>query len=139
MRPWIDGTVSLLLLVVECVILSWLFRGPLWEWMSRQARRLPVPRQESEPRPVGEPIETIASDLRRLRYAVEHAPPGQSMPRTVGSVAAYDRMLSDACRALGIPDTLAQLPPGTDRDAERLRVEYLLEDAGVVLRVPGAA
>jgi hypothetical protein len=89
-------------------------------------RHLPAP-----PAPVGPPIETLASDLRRLRAAARSAQPGTSVVRRNATLAAYDDALADACVALGLPDTLTGLPPGTDREAERLRVEALLEASGL--------
>ena len=58
------------------------------------------------------------------------------MARRRGTVAAYDDLLAQAARALGVPDLLTELPEGTDRDAERLRLEHLLRDAGLVLDQP---
>jgi hypothetical protein len=57
--------------------------------------------------------------------------PGTSLVRRNATLAAYDNALAQACLALGLPDTLTDLPPGTDREAERLRVEALLEAAGL--------
>ena len=84
--------------------------------------------------PMNRAIEPIARDLRRLHLAVRNQPPGRSMARHSGVLGAYDDILLEACRALGVPDTLSDLPAGTERDAERLRVEYLLEEAGLRLR-----
>ena len=84
------------------------------------------------PPPAGPPIERIGRDARRLRAALVVAP-GTPMARRLGALKAYDDLLSDACRALGIDDTLTGLPAGTDRDAERLRVESALEAAGLRL------
>ena len=47
---------------------------------------------------------------------------------------AYDDALAEGCQALEVHSDLLDLVPGTDRDAERLRVEHLLADAGLVLR-----
>lgn len=85
-------------------------------------------------RPLGPPLDRIAADLRRLRSEVTHPEAGRPMTRRTALIAAYDDALADACRAVGTPDTLTGLPPGTDRDAERLRVEYLLEEQGIPLR-----
>jgi len=88
----------------------------------------PVP----EP-PDGPPIERIASDVRRLRTELRSLSPGLPMARRIGISRAYDDLLVGACRALDVPDTLSGLPPGTERDAERLRVEWELEEAGLRL------
>lgn len=81
--------------------------------------------------PAGPPIEVTARSLRRLRGLVRHPVPGTPAARRTGTLAAYDDLLSQACRSLGIPDSLAGLPPGTERDAERLRVEHLLGEVGL--------
>jgi hypothetical protein len=82
--------------------------------------------------PAGPPIERIARDARRLRAELVAAE-GTPMARRVAVSRAYDDLLVDACRALGIPDTLSSLPPGTEREAERLHVEHELTAAGVRL------
>jgi hypothetical protein len=81
--------------------------------------------------PTGPPIEALASDLKRLRTATLTVEPGTSHVRREATVAAYDEALVQACLALGLPDTLSDLPQGPDREAERLRVESLLEAAGL--------
>ena len=83
--------------------------------------------------PAGPPIERIASDVRRVRTELRALTPGLPMARRIGISRAYDDLLAGACRALDVPDTLSELPPGTDRDAERLRIEYELEEAGLRL------
>ena len=75
---------------------------------------------------VGPPIEDTARALRRLRGQVLAPAPGTPMARRRGTTAAYDDLLVAAARALGVPDTLTGVPEGTDREAERLRVEHLL-------------
>lgn len=89
-------------------------------------RHLPAP-----PKPAGPPIERLAADLKRLRRATLEVEPGTSRVRRDAALAAYDDTLVQACHALGLPDTLTDLPPGTDREAERLRVEAQLEAAGL--------
>ena len=53
------------------------------------------------------------------------------MARRTGTLAAYDDVLLEACRAVDLPDTLTGLAEGTERDAERLRLEFLLDRAGL--------
>jgi hypothetical protein len=84
-------------------------------------------------RPVGEPIEQIAHDARRLRAELATISIGTPMVRRRGLSRAYDDVLLDACRALGVPDTLSGLAPGVERDSERLHVEHALEQVGLVL------
>jgi len=83
--------------------------------------------------PVARPIERIASDVRRVRDEFCRPAPGLPMARRVALSRAYDDLLLDACRALGVPDSLSGLPPGTERDAERLYVEHELTRAGLRL------
>ena len=83
--------------------------------------------------PAGRPIERIASDVRRVRDEFCRPAPGLPMARRVALSRAYDDLLLDACRALGVPDSLSGLPPGTERDAERLHVEHELTRAGLRL------
>ncbi len=83
------------------------------------------------PTAAGPPIGILSADLRRLRMATLHPTPGQPQVRRVATLAAYDDALGDACAALGLPDTLSDLPPGPDREAERLRVEWLLHEQGL--------
>lgn len=67
------------------------------------------------PAPAGLPIERIAADLR------------------LGVLAAYDDALVEACTALELVTTLADLPVGMAHDLERLRVEEELRRSGLVL------
>ncbi len=82
------------------------------------------------PTPLGRPIERIAADARRLRVQLGQVQPGLPAARLAGWRQAYEDVLIEGCRALGFEDRLSDLPPGTEREAERLRVEFLLEDAG---------
>lgn len=85
------------------------------------------------PAPAGPPIEDVARSLRRLRPQVMAPAPGTTMARRRGTTMAYDDLLADAARALGVPDALTGLPEGTERDAERLRLEHLLREGGLDL------
>jgi len=85
------------------------------------------------PQPAGQTIEELARALRRLRPQVLAPAPGLPKARRVGTTAAYDDLLAAAATALDVPDTLTGLPSGTDRDAERLRIEHLLGEAGLRL------
>ncbi|MEN3357559.1 MAG: hypothetical protein V7637_1541 [Mycobacteriales bacterium] len=80
------------------------------------------------------PVERIAADLRRLSVSVRHLPPGCTNTRRQGLLLAYDHTLVAGCRALGLAEALSELPPGTDRDLERMRVENSLESAGLRFR-----
>ena len=105
------------------------------EAMSRRYRRL---RPEAVV-PVGAPIEEIAANLRRLqawldRYDDPAPQPGKATKLTA-TLIAYDRVLAEACHALEIPESLAETD-GVDREAERLRVQAALVEAGFVLTMP---
>jgi len=100
---------------------------------SRRWRRLrPSPAQ-----PAGQPIEEIAASLRRLQrwldaYADPRPIPGKAT-KVTAATNAYDRVLIEACRALEVPQGLDGTD-GLDREAERLRMQSALIDAGLVLR-----
>jgi hypothetical protein len=98
----------------------------LWRHLADRVRPPPEP-------PAGPPIERIADDILRLRAELLAPTPGTPMARRIGIWRAYDDLLADACRALGVPDTLTGLPLGTERDAERLHVEHELDAAGLRL------
>ena len=85
------------------------------------------------PVPAGPPLDVLARDLRRLAVLTRTPPPDQSHVVRSGAVAAYDDALGQACAALDLPDTLGPLRPGPERDAERLRVEWLLRQRGLEL------
>jgi len=57
------------------------------------------------------------------------------MAKQRGIVAAYDEVLVETARALGVPTTLAEVPDGLDHEAERLRLEVALERAGLSWQV----
>ncbi|GAB2856218.1 hypothetical protein [Nocardioides pacificus] len=120
-------------LVAALLVMLWVI--PSWDTYRRRARRLaervgllsPAP-----PSPRGLPVERIAADARRIRTAIEHAPPGTPVARRRGWLAAYDEVLVDACRALGLEEHLAARRDGPLRDFERERVERMLVAAGLL-------
>jgi hypothetical protein len=59
--------------------------------------------------------------------------PGTTMARRRGVAAAYEDLLVEAARAVGVEDVLTGVPGGTDREAARLRMEHLLREAGLTL------
>ena len=85
------------------------------------------------PAPEGPAIEDLAHALRRLRGQVLSPAPGTTMAKRRGATAAYEDLLVQAAHALGVPDTLSGLRDGTDREAERLRLEHVLREAGLAL------
>src|SRR5439155_2090655 len=89
---------------------------------------------EPAPRPTDPPIERVAASLRRLDREQSVLPPGTPQARRRALQMAYDDLLCSACRALAIQHELTSLPPGWDREVERLRVETSLERAGLCIR-----
>ena len=101
--------------------------------IGRTYRRARARVSPAEPVPTGPAIEDLARSLRRLRNEVLAPAPGTTMARRRGATAAYEDLLVLAARALDLPDTLTGVPEGTDREAERLRLEHLLREAGLEL------
>ncbi|WP_193614047.1 hypothetical protein [Nocardioides lijunqiniae] len=97
----------------------------------RAGRRLGLV-DSAPPRPTGRPVEQIAADVERIRRCVRSAPPGMPVARRRGWLQAYDDVLVDACRALGVEQSLETLVSGTRRELERERVERVLVRAGLV-------
>jgi hypothetical protein len=95
----------------------------------RWCRLVPGPRPV--PPPARVPLEKITADLCRLSTALRDVPPEASRARKRGLLLAYDDVLGKAALALDVPEALAGLPLGMDRDLERLRVETHLRDAGL--------
>jgi hypothetical protein len=87
------------------------------------------------PAPVttGMPIERIAADLRRIRPQALRPADGTPYSRRQAIVAAYDDVLLDACRALGVSTELDLITDALERESERLRAEHELQKAGVDL------
>jgi hypothetical protein len=92
-------------------------------WLTRRSTR----------RPAGRPLEEIAFDARRLSVAFRTTPRGTSFVKYEAHRRAYDGVLAEGCRALRIVHLLGVLDPGPELDAERARVEWALECAGLEL------
>lgn len=132
-RPTVGGMTSGLVSLLVCTVMLGVACG-IFLCQTEIARVLRRVRTRSGPEPAaGPPIEETARALRRVRGQVLAPAPGTPMARRRGTTAAYDDLLVHAARALGVPDTLTGLPEGTDREAERLRVEHLLRQAGLRL------
>ena len=95
----------------------------------RWCRLMPQPKPDLPPRRM--PLEKITADLCRLSTAMRDVPPEASRARKHGLLLAYDDVLGKAALALDVPQALAELPLGMDRDLERMRVESDLRDAGL--------
>ncbi len=101
--------------------------------ISRVHRRV---RERLSPSPVvpdGPAIEDVARALRRLHAEVRAPEPGTTMAKRRGAAAAYEDLLIQAAQALGVPDTLSDVREGPDHEAERLRLEHVLREAGLVI------
>lgn len=85
-------------------------------------------------RPSGPPLEQVAADLRRLVRCAHELPAGSPYLRHRAVELAYDDVLVLACKELEVANELDALPPGWERDVERLRVEACLENAGLAVR-----
>lgn len=115
-------------IALGCVAVQ--FRSALPRLATQVKRRaFPPP-----PMPEGRPIELIAMDARRLRRRFRYPPPGLRFAKYEGLRRAYDAVLAEGCSALGHAHLFDLLPPGTERDVERERVEDLLDEYGFHLQ-----
>ena len=108
------------------MLIEWLADAAL-PWLGRRLRR-------HDPQPACRPIQEIASSIQRLGGEYYGGHPGRSWVKSEALRRAYDDALAEGCTALQVDSDLLALAPGTERDAERLRVEHLLASAGLVLR-----
>lgn len=104
----------------------WAWEVRLWEAVVRRVRPEPL----APVVPLHRPVEQVAADLRRLRRAFGRE--GVPFAKWEGTRLAYDAALAEAADAFEITHLLALLPPGVHRDRERVRVERLLEQTGVL-------
>ena len=98
--------------------------------------RRPVVRVRRGGQPVTRrrPLQEIATDLRRLARELAAVPAGAPFIRWQALQAAYDRVLLEAAESLEVSHSLPDLPMGSARDIERLRVVCALEAAGLVVQ-----
>ena len=125
------GGLAVVALITACMcalVGAVLYQRQVAALARRIARRIAPPPELA----AGRPIERIARDARRLQAELLALAPGTPMARRRGLAQAYDDLLGEACRALGVPDTLSALPMHR-RDAERMRVEHELDRAGLRL------
>ena len=122
---------TLVVAVVLAALLYGLFGWRVWRrpvaaagaWLEGRRPRTPQTR----------PIEDLAVQARRLGRRFHEPPAGQRFAKAEGLRQAYDAVLTEACAALGVTHLLMVLPPGSDLDVERTRVEWALEVAGLEL------
>jgi hypothetical protein len=80
------------------------------------------------------PVEEVAADLRRLARELAAVPAGATYVRWQALQTAFDRVLLEAAELLEVPHAMDDLPLGTARDIERLRVVCTLEASGLVVQ-----
>jgi len=122
---------TLVVAVVLAALLYGVFGWRVWgrpvaatgAWLEK---RRPLP-------PETRPIEDLAVLARRLGRRFHEPPAGQRFAKTEGLRQAYDAVLTEACTALGVTHLLMVLPPGSELDTERARVEWAVEVAGLEL------
>ena len=124
------------LLICAPLVYGWLADevAPALRRRWRARRGSPVPLSTAT-----RPIQEIGLRVRRLGALYYGGAPGRSWVKTDALRRAYEESLDEGCRALEIDTDLLALDLGTERDAERMRVEYLLTDAGLVMRDRPAA
>jgi hypothetical protein len=106
----------------------------LWRRAALLVARV-APRRPAPPQPRGRPIEDVARDVHRLGVSFRHVPDRVSFARFEARRRAYDVVLTEACLALEVSHLLGVLPPGPELDAERDRVEAVLDGAGMRLNL----
>jgi hypothetical protein len=128
-----DGTegvlANLILFAVVCIAPTVLF----WCALRFPAVLRWVREKRVKPQPQGPPIERVAADLRRVHRLLAGYPSGTPAARRFGTRQAYDELLTQACRQIGVPHRLEELPEGMDREIERLRVEQSLRERGLAV------
>lgn len=98
-------------------------------WLPRLIERF----RRQKPTAPGPPIEKLAADLRRVHRILVCYEPGTPRVRRLGTLQAYDQLLILACQAVEVDHRIDKLPPGTDLELERLRVEERLREAGLAI------
>lgn len=125
------GLLVYVLIAASPVVLIWLAARVVPFLIDRVcdqfARRKPTVRP---------PLETVVARLRRLRRELRDIPPTTNV-RAQALAAAYDDVLLDACRLVGVDAPLAGAE-GADRPFARLLTEAALEEAGIALDPPGS-
>ena len=135
MRSWLQDYGPLLLAwaAVQVVLAGAI--GYWAGWLPWQRRLGAFAVRMASPRPTPfvphrRPVEQVGADVRRLRDAFGQE--GVRHAKWEGIRRAYDGVLAEAADTLELPHRLDLLPPGADHDLERVRVERLLEKAGLL-------
>lgn len=138
MSSWLRdfGPLVVALITVHALLRCMLGMGAGWHgWQRRLGACVVELAHLARPAPLvplHRPVEQVAADLRRLRVAFGRD--GLRFAKWEGTRLAYDAALAEGADTLEIPHLLALLPAGVERDAERMRVERLLEDAGLLIK-----
>ena len=124
-----------LILVTGGVVyaVGWLLSSRGRRFRERVGLRVARANSRRKVQPTGRPIEAIAADVRRLGVRYHCLSPRASFAKSDGVRRAYDGVLAECCAALELTHLLAVLAPGPELDAERARVEGVLEDSGLTL------
>lgn len=83
--------------------------------------------------------ERIALDAHRIGTRFHCPADGTRFVKVEAIRQSYDQVLTEACALLRIQHRLDLLRPGSERDAERSRIEGLLRTAGLDLPTAGRA
>lgn len=127
-RPlWLGLVLYLAVTVAPTVVLWAALKAPSWFAAARPSTTVVA----------GPPLESLVADLRRLRRTVRVGGQG-SRVRRVALLSAYDDVLTDVCRSVGVETSrLTGTSDGSsDRAYARLLAEADLEAAGVALDPP---
>ncbi|MEU7819136.1 hypothetical protein [Pseudonocardia sp. NPDC049154] len=92
-------------------------------------------RRGGPPPVTAQSFESLVADLHRLRREVRGRQPTTHV-RRVALMAAYDDVLHDLCRAVGLARPPLCEVPERERPFARLQTEAAIEAAGVVLDPP---
>ena len=97
-------------------------------------RRVARGRRVHGPVTTRRPVQDVAADLRRLARELAAVPAGAPYIRWQALQVAYDRVLTEAAELLEVDHSLRDMPMGTPRDIERLRIVCALEASGLVVQ-----
>ena len=97
-------------------------------------RRMARARRLSGPVTRRRPVQEVATDLRRLARELAAVPAGAPYIRWQALQTASDGVPTEAAELLEGKHALEDLPMGTARDIERLRVVCTLEASGLVVQ-----
>jgi hypothetical protein len=135
MMGWLATVAVLLAAYALLPVVVAVLRGDLRDWRSYRAAARVAHRLRRRPGgadvvPLRRPVEQVSADLRRIHAAFHGG--GMRFAKYEGCRLAYDRVLAEAADMMGTSHLLSLLPPGDELDRERVRVEMLLRDHGLL-------